>query len=696
MAFRAPSAGAGGARRTAVRARFTFYTITTFGVGCWLASTLFWLRELAARTGAAAGSESWSLASIPLLACLIYFVSRPVCLLPGANDDKERDASVFSLADPFVLLVACAVGGAPAVFLAGLSGLASARRLDLPLVERAHALAVLALAALASALVASSGTAVVGADARPAALMISSGLAGFTYLLIQAALPHAPAVPRAGNELLDHLSEELSGIAPLFVCAGVAASVVRYAPHHPALIATVAAAPFAFAYSGVLRRIGHEREEGRGAVLRAHLQTVQALAVAVDAKDKVTHAHVHRVEVYAAGVARVLGCSAMEVEALKAGSLLHDIGKIAVPDYILNKPGKLTSAEFDVMKMHTVVGGHILKCVSFPFPVESVVRYHHERWDGRGYPEGLKGEEIPLTARILSVVDCFDALREDRPYRRALGREEAVAYLRENAGTTYDPRVVEAFIAHLSEFEAEVERHRARDAEGDEGAYTHSVARRASTELARYLSAPGETMAAAQPAAGVAAALHLVGEGECVIEDDRVERFVEALAGVNAPEDEFAVIAGHVRALCDYKACALLLARGPAGARGSAVTDTSFAVAFAAGEPGLAAFLRTHSVELKEEGVVAWSLRSSEPLTGSDVLLDPLGREACARGLLSSDGPKVLLASIPVLDGTRRVVGALAILVEDNEHNGIAPDICLLLGRMLSKWATALPKENAA
>src|SRR5213078_4908243 len=165
-------------------------------------------------------------------------------------------------------------------------------------------------------------------------------------------------------------------------------------------------------------------------------------------------------QIYAAGVARLLGCSDMEVEALRAGALLHDIGKIAVPDYILNKPGKLTAAEFEQMKMHTIVGAQILGRVDFHYPVVPIVRHHHERWDGAGYPDGLSGEDIPLTARILTVVDCFDALREDRQYRRGLSREEAIEFLMKNSGSQYDPRVVGIFITHLPEFEAEIAAHK--------------------------------------------------------------------------------------------------------------------------------------------------------------------------------------------------------------------------------------------
>ncbi len=189
-----------------------------------------------------------------------------------------------------------------------------------------------------------------------------------------------------------------------------------------------------------------------------HLRTIEALAIAIDAKDEITQDHVHRVQIYAAGLAKHFRLSEPETEALRAGALLHDIGKMAVPDYILNKPGKLTSAEFEKMKVHTVVGAEILERVNFPYPVVPVVRHHHERWDGSGYPDALCGEAIPITARILAVVDCFDSSRQERLYRRALTRDEALALLQSCSGSVYDPAVVRAFIASLPEFEAEIKR----------------------------------------------------------------------------------------------------------------------------------------------------------------------------------------------------------------------------------------------
>jgi diguanylate cyclase (GGDEF)-like protein/putative nucleotidyltransferase with HDIG domain len=194
------------------------------------------------------------------------------------------------------------------------------------------------------------------------------------------------------------------------------------------------------------------------ALSELHLATAEALATAIDAKDQTTHCHVRRVQIYAAGMGEVFGLSIDEIAALKAGALLHDIGKLAVPPHILNKPGPLTPAEFEKMKIHTVVGAQILSRVDFPYPVIPIIRHHHEQWDGRGYPDRLRGEQIPITARIISVVDCFDSVREDRPFRRGMTLDEATALLLRGAGIHFDPVVVKEFIRNLPRFDAEIER----------------------------------------------------------------------------------------------------------------------------------------------------------------------------------------------------------------------------------------------
>jgi putative nucleotidyltransferase with HDIG domain len=174
-----------------------------------------------------------------------------------------------------------------------------------------------------------------------------------------------------------------------------------------------------------------------------HMRTIESLAVAIEAKDHTTHDHLQRVKVYAMEIGKELRLNESELDALRAASLLHDIGKIAVPEYIISKPGKLTPEEFEKMKVHPLVGAEILERAKFPYPVVPIVRSHHEKWDGSGYPFGLKGEQIPIGARILSVVDCLDALASDRQYRRAMPLPMAMEIVTREAGRSFDPRVVE-------------------------------------------------------------------------------------------------------------------------------------------------------------------------------------------------------------------------------------------------------------
>lgn len=183
---------------------------------------------------------------------------------------------------------------------------------------------------------------------------------------------------------------------------------------------------------------------------RLYRATVEAFATAVDVKDQVTHGHIRRVQRHTLAVARALGVDdPAELKAIEAAALLHDVGKLAIPDHVLYKPGPLTAQEYECMKLHAKMGATILASVDFPFPVVPIVRHHHERWDGRGYPDGLSGRAIPLGARILTVVDCFDAVTSDRPYRRQLSDEEATLLLEAGRGTQYDPAVIDAFIAMI-------------------------------------------------------------------------------------------------------------------------------------------------------------------------------------------------------------------------------------------------------
>src|SRR5258705_9845890 len=205
-------------------------------------------------------------------------------------------------------------------------------------------------------------------------------------------------------------------------------------------------------YRLYISRLDNERQHAE-AVSGLHLRTIEALALAIEAKDDTTHEHLARVQVYAREIARELGLSREEKEALQAASILHDIGKLAVPEHIISKPGRLTPEEFDKMKIHPIVGAEILERVQFPYPVVPIVRAHHEKWDGSGYPHGIKGEEIPIGARILAAVDCLDALASDRQYRRALPLDEAMKVVEQESGKGFDPRVVEVLKRRYVELE---------------------------------------------------------------------------------------------------------------------------------------------------------------------------------------------------------------------------------------------------
>ncbi len=189
-----------------------------------------------------------------------------------------------------------------------------------------------------------------------------------------------------------------------------------------AWLAALAAAPLYLTYRTYKVYLGRIDDERRHVEEMAdlHLATIEALALAIDAKDQTAQSHIRRVQVYATSIARGLGMSDTEIQGVKTAALLHDIGKLAVPEHILSKPGPLTQEEFQKIRVHPQVGAEIISAVPFPYPVAPLILSHHERWDGKGYPQGLKAEEIPLGARILSVVDYYDALTSDRPYHKAM------------------------------------------------------------------------------------------------------------------------------------------------------------------------------------------------------------------------------------------------------------------------------------
>ncbi|MGH9902171.1 MAG: HD-GYP domain-containing protein, partial [Pyrinomonadaceae bacterium] len=523
---------------------------------------------------AAAGFPAWAAAVVSLglnyapLDHLTFLVLAPLVIITGMFPNTfplpsalkfTREKINFTLSDAFVLLVACWYGPAPAVFIAGVEGFISSRRAVRRLSSNVFSFAMMSVVAAASAnclgavLRHGFGEAGAGRDHSFTAVAVALLVASIVHVVINTALFSTFFSLRQGGSPFHHWREHFLWAAPIFLPTSAVATLLYVALQYDALIMLTVGAPILLTLYFGHRQYRNSTQERIDIMTKAHRQTIEALAVAINAKDEVTHEHVMRVQIYAAGVARLLGCSDAEVEALKAGALLHDIGKIAVPDYILNKPGKLTAAEFDQMKTHTLAGAQILGRVEFPYPVVPVVRSHHERWDGKGYPDGLKGEEIPLTARILSVVDCFDAVREDRQYRKGMTREQAINLVMEGSGTQYDPRVVGTFVTHLPEFEAEIKAHR------DEPAQTYGI------EPLEQLS---EAVRQVAPAAGLAEEAKGPETGEVKLthrEHAALDDLSRAVKSARTSEELVSTFVEKLAALVPYDTCAVVLVSPESG-----------------------------------------------------------------------------------------------------------------------------------
>lgn len=556
----------------------------------------------------------------------------------------------------------------PAVFIAGIEGFISSRRAVRRLSSNLFSSGMMSLAAAAAALCLNTilryGWGVTGAQRSHTLLAVAVALlaASIVHTIVNTGILSTLFALRYGNSILQNWKKNFLWAAPMFLPTGAAASLMYFALQYDVLIMAVIGGPTLLAIYFGHRQYRNSVQERIHIMEKSHRETIEALAVAINAKDEVTHEHVLRVQLYAAGVARILGCDEAEVEALKAGSLLHDIGKIAVPDFILNKPGKLTADEFERMKTHTLVGAQILGRVDFPYPVVPIVRHHHERWDGRGYPDGLKGEEIPLTARIISVVDCFDAVREDRQYRKAMTREEAVEFIMSGSGTMYDPRVVGTFLTHLPEFEAEIQAHRGTPVQtfGIEPVEQLSVAARAVV-----------------PAAGLA--IEIAADAD---KKDRPEfshqelkslyELAQKLNSARSRDEIFCAFTEKLKAIVPFDSCAVTLAQTATG---------GYAVVHAAGEH--AARLENRKVAMGE-GVTGWTIANSKPFCNTDPKLDlpPALAEAFAAYRT--------LAAFPLITGAE-LIGAVTLYsatlaAYTTEHQR-------LLEEALQMFATALSIE---
>jgi putative nucleotidyltransferase with HDIG domain len=326
------------------------------------------------------------------------------------------------------------------------------------------------------------------------------------------------------------------------------------------------------------------------AVDRLYLSTIEALSTAIEAKDGVTSSHIHRVQHYAMGLARAIGpLDDLTMKAIQAAALLHDTGKLAVPERILNKPGKLTAAEFETMKLHVEVGADILSSIDFPYPVVPIVRAHHENWDGSGYPHGLKGIDIPVGARILSVVDCYDALTSDRPYRAALSDVEALAIIRARRGSMYDPVIVDTFERVCRDIAPVVVKPQLQKA-------------------IQQISRAMESATAADPRA-----VATVAEGPESLR--ALASLARVVAGRPAVADVASLVWSNIKHVVPNASCAFFISQ-PA--------SDSVAVNFAVGDAS--ALLQGLEVKMGDR-LTGWVAANQQPIVNSEAQLD-LGQEA--------------------------------------------------------------------
>ncbi len=293
----------------------------------------------------------------------------------------------------------------------------------------------------------------------PAPLIVSSFVLLFNWGLATT-LFKEPALPGQGRVFMGVYRRECRPLLPWFVSAAYLAYFIRCASLQTGYHAGLIALPLLLAFDRGYRAWSAERaarlaeQAAQSKELEdVHRHTLETLGAAIDSRDHITHTQSHRVQMYAMAVGRDLKLSEAELQNLNIAALLHDIGKLGIPDYILLKPSALSAEEWEKMKTHPALGAEMLSRMNYPEAVLSVVRAYRERWDGTGYPCGLSGKEIPIGARILAAVDCFDALVSDRPYRRALPLRQAMTILQGEKGKSFDPDGVSSLERRFEEME---------------------------------------------------------------------------------------------------------------------------------------------------------------------------------------------------------------------------------------------------
>jgi putative nucleotidyltransferase with HDIG domain len=598
---------------------------------------------------------------------LSWLVVAGLAALTGSCMVKlPRIETRFSLSDALVFTTVVLLGPACAALVAAVDALAASLRFN----KRDNLYAFRTMFNMTAAAVsiwfpahvflaaggpsiAANATADLASLVRPLAMLVAG------YSLLNTGAIAGVIALTTGARVTAVWRENFAWVWVAHAWSGIVAGVIAiYIPHVNVASLVVILAVAAIGYATVRVYLGKvEESTGRLHKLNElYLATIKALALAIDAKDQVTHGHIRRVQFYAVGLARAMGVSdEPTLKGIEAGALLHDTGKIAVPEHILNKPGKLNAQEYERMKSHVTIGADILSGIDFPYPVIPYVRHHHENWDGTGYPDGLKGDAIPLGARILSVVDCFDALTSDRPYRRALTTDASIAILRERSGNMYDPAIVEKFIEIYP----------------------------ALTEALEAEQPPAAKEAAAAPAPAVEAARD-AGSESVALDDDLEDLPRLAGSGLAAEEVAF-VVANRLKRRLRFVTVAVYVPR--------AADDRLEALLVS----GRHADLFRHSAIRLNEGLSGWVAAHGQFIVNANPALDLLGPVAACDVQLSS----ALVVPFAAASGAR---GTLALYSDAPDaftldHARMATAAAVHLSRALrvtSRTVTGLARIYAA
>lgn len=589
-----------------------------------------------------AGLRSWQCADPLQYACYLILAVLASTLKVGLSTEQGR----FSVSILFILVAIVSLGPSEMLLLAAAVGFmqAVAERHEVkPSLERVlYSISVLTIAAsIADTAVHAPLIEVRGQSPINSAIRLM--LVGTAFFVGQ-------SFPEATREALEKNSS--MGLVwksrwfwrvPYYVGAAATAGIFQQANQSNLWQVPVLLTPVLYLiYRSYRLYIVHSEDRRNHAEEMAslHLRTIEALALAIDAKDHTTHDHLKRVQIYAVEIGKEMGLGLAELDALRAASLLHDIGKLAVPEHIISKPGKLTPEEFDRMKIHPVVGAEILERVRFPYPVVPIVRHHHEKWDGSGYPDRLKGDQIPVGARILATVDCLDALASDRQYRKAMPIDQAMGVIVAEAGRSFDPRIVEILARRYLEFEEIARNHedrpfrlntgiRVEAGEAPAAGFEHSDRKRPPLQAAGHGPDFLLQIAAARE------------EGQALFE------LAQHIGNSLSLDDTLSVLAVRLKKLVPFDALAVYLKR-----------DGDLIPEFVSGENfRLFAALR---IPLGQ-GLSGWVAENSKPIVNGNPSVEP--------GYLNDPGKFSTLRSalaVP-LDGLNGVVGVLALYHGDKD-----------------------------